>query len=186
MKGHKWKLIIAVLLIAFASYRAIEWRRWHGHADSSTDVVLELTPATQVIKVGQIPKFALSLINNDDESVVLVEPGDGSVSGWRTPIIEWPAAFLHRGSRCGNINALKPNEVFILKPGETRQLSEWVGHPQLPGPGRYQVTVRYTNRPEHEWGGLPLGTHDAWAMDRVRNSTKVSATSNAVEIIVEK
>src|SRR5919201_6135680 len=73
-------------------------------------------------------RFTATLLNKGKETVTLVTPGDGSDCGWRTPLVGWsvvkvsadnPRAGkhpdkvpLHRGARCGNVNALKADEVF--------------------------------------------------------------------------
>jgi hypothetical protein len=189
MNGRKWKrlgVLAALLAIGFLCYQVIQWLRWREQPDFATGVAVELRPAQQVIKVGELPDLSVTLVNRGNREVLLVEPGDGSDCGWRTPQIEWSRSHWFRGPRCGNINALKLEEVFILKPGESRRLCDWVGVPQLTGPGRYRVAVRYTNDPDQSWSGLPLGEHEGAALQEVRGSAKVSAVSNSVEIVVEE
>src|SRR5438067_2030418 len=111
---------------------------------------LRLQTTTPHMKRGQDVRWEVSIINHGQQAVTLVQPGDGSDCGWRTPVIEWvingkvegagrlieevskadspvrkpvlkPACLspdFARSDRCGNINALKPDEVFVLKPGE--------------------------------------------------------------------
>jgi len=126
------------------------------------------------------------LVNRGNQEVVLVQPGDGSNCGWRTPLIEWSHGSWFHAPRCGNINAFKADEVFSLKPGESQQLCDWVQVPRLAHPGRYRLTVRYTNNPDQSWIGSPLGKHDDAAIQAVHFSTKLSAVSNTVEIVVEE
>jgi hypothetical protein len=158
---------------------------WPERADPETGGALQLTPETQSIKAGQSPHFTVTLVNGGKNEVVLVEAGDGSGCGWRTPLVEWSPRQRCGGRRCGNINALKPEEVFTLRPAESRELKGWLGEPYLPNPGRYRVALRYSNEPQREWFGVPLGEHDpkAWAL--VRRSTPVTVVSNAVEVVVE-
>jgi hypothetical protein len=151
----------------------------------ASNVVLTLAPATQTIKAGQAPRLTVTLVNRDKQSITLVEPGDGSESGWRTPLIEWSPRPPGKVARCGNINRLRASEVFTLKPGVSRVLSEWIGRPPLPGVGRHKVSLRYVNEPRRKWLGLPLGEHDPKAMKAVQASTAISLVSNTVEIIVE-
>jgi hypothetical protein len=157
-------------------------------ADSprSSGLVLLLAPATQTIKAGQTPKFTATVVNRGKQTVTLVEPGDGSECGWRTPLIEWLPRRPGRVARCGNINALRANEVFTLKPGQSRALSEWIGQPPLPGPGRHKVRLRYVNEPTRPWLGAPLGKHDPEAMKAVQRSTPLAIASNSVEVVVER
>jgi hypothetical protein len=65
--------------------------------------------------------------------VVLVEPGDGSEVGWRTPVIRWTVRRIAQGRaadvtlepdpRCGLMNGpYAEAEVFTLAPGHSRRL----------------------------------------------------------------
>src|SRR5262245_43765851 len=138
MNRRRWKrlgLLAALPVIALVSYRAIDWLRWREQPDSATRVAVELRPAHQVIKIGEAPDLSVTVVNHGGQEVILVEPGDGSDWGWRTPVIEWSSSTWFRGPRCGNVNALKPEDVFTLKPGESRRLGGWVGVPQLRGHG---------------------------------------------------
>lgn len=151
---------------------------------------LRLTPGNG--RVGA----ELTLINLSSTPLVLVEPGDGSEIGWRTPILTWiieplddvarasAARTESRGRGCGNINPLRASEVFTLAPGARHAFGPWVSSPHPRGPGRWRVALRYQNQPSLEWGGLPLGEHDAEAMRRVRASSAVDVTSNSLEIVV--
>jgi hypothetical protein len=187
MRRLQWLLCVSALCgAAVLGFRTYDRARWRERPDATTGVALELSPARQVIKVGEFPLLEVSLVNHGSQGVVLVEPGDGSDCGWRTPVVEWSGKPWQQSGRCGNINPLQAEEVFSLRPGESRQLSGWVGEPYLSGPGRYRVSVRYTNRPDHKWRGIPLDDHDATAMSEVRRSTPVTAVSNTIEIVVEE
>jgi hypothetical protein len=157
-------------------------------ADDPTKPVIavELKALTPVLKKGLYPRFSVEVVNRSGREITLVKPGDGSDCGWRTPVITWTVEGVKpRGVlRCGNVNPLRPNEVFTLKPGQRMALDEWVGAPQLPGPGTYTVRLRYENRPDLKWRGKPLGEHDAATMARVRASTPAAAESNPVRIEV--
>jgi hypothetical protein len=154
-------------------------------APPAPNIVLTLAPAMQTIKAGQPPRLTATLVNRRKHTVTLVEPGDGSACGWRTPLIEWSPRPPGKMARCGNINALRAKEVFTLKPGESRVLSEWIGQPHLPGAGRHKVSLRYVNEPRRKWLGLPLGDHDPGAVKAVQRSTPVTIVSNTVEVVVE-
>ena len=137
----------------------------------------------------------LYIKNLGTRPVTLVAPGDGSVAGWRTPILHWsflpsdsweshPAPAAGAGGRCGNINRLEPEEVFQLAPGEEKELAWWhlfTGHVE---PGNYRVRLYYDNIPDMKWSGIVLPQHDVDAMQRVKNSTPVSLVSNEVEVEV--
>jgi hypothetical protein len=131
--------------------------------------------------------FDIELVNSGDRTVTLVMPGDGSEVAWRTPVLRWsvsPEPQPTQMARCGNINPLRPDEVFTLAPGERRRLREWV--PPIYGvtAGAYTVRLSYTNDPTLKWRGVELGPHDPEAMQRVRESTPCRAVSNDVEITV--
>src|SRR6516162_9153731 len=111
----------------------------------------EATPATLDLHIsakeasltlGQQPQITATITNKGSAPVTLVLPGDGSESGWRTPLVgfssiktgkdkpQHPATVpLYRGGRCGNVNALRSNEVFTLAPGKSKDLSTWIGLP---------------------------------------------------------
>ena len=153
---------------------------------------IELTTTTPVVKMDQIPQFSVSLVNHDKRSVTLVQPGDGSRVGWRTPVISW-SVINTDGSlmdpvswgRCGNINALDKDEVFTIAPGAKIKLnSGWIRASLPLQPGTYEVSFNYSNVPKLEWSGIPLGRHDRFAMRRIRNSTPFEGTSNTVKIVV--
>jgi hypothetical protein len=91
---------------------------------------------------------------------------------------------LYRGGRCGNVNALKSNEVFSLAPGKSQDLSGWIGSPRFTEPGTYSVVLYYSNDPELKWQGIPLGKHDPDAMNRVEKSHKCLLISNELNLTV--
>ena len=157
----------------------------------SDQLSLRFIPEKTVVKIDEYPVVKLYITNNGNETVTLVRPGDGSESAWRTPIVQWsildagdatshPAApdLTPKFRGCGNINALKWNEVFTVAPGETIEIER--GLPTFRKAGNYRVTMFYTNRPSMQWLGVELGTHHPIAMWRVRNSTECSLTSNEV------
>jgi hypothetical protein len=192
MGGAMWSRALSRLVLAIGLtvaviivYGEVQEVRWRERSDSSSQVSLELLPCRQVIKVGEAPHFTATLINRGDHDVTLVEPGDGSSCGWRTPLLEWSKS-KWRESRCGTINALKSGEVFTLKPGGTHHLSGWLRSPFLPRPGLYRVSLKYANDPNLKWSGIPLGQDDETALEEVRHSTRMAAVSNAVEIVVEE
>lgn len=159
-------------------------------------VAVTIRATSSEIEVGQRPTFRITLLNQGKEPVTLVQPGDGSESAWRTPVIGWsvlPAESkaahpdeipLHRGGRCGNINPLGEDEVIRIKGGDQTELGTWVGQPSFPKPGKYRVVFYYANRPKIEWHGLPLGSHHAEAMKAVRDSTACELRSNEIIISV--
>jgi hypothetical protein len=131
--------------------------------------------------------FEIELVNTGDRPVTLVMPGDGSGNGRRTPLLRWSASpDLEKPQvlYCGNINRLRPGEVFTLAPGERKKLREWV--PPIFGvAGRtYTVRLSYINDPALQWGGLELGPHDPATMRQVRESRPCLADSTDVSSVV--
>jgi hypothetical protein len=68
---------------------------------------------------AQQPQITATITNKGSAPVTLVLPGDGSESGWRTPVVGFSSIKVgkdkpkhpadvprYRGGRCGNINAL--------------------------------------------------------------------------------
>jgi len=162
-------------------------------------VILRLEATRAEVPQGEAPKMIVTLVNKRKETVTLVQPGDGSNCGWRTPIMGWsvikvtdggvakhPTELpLHKGGRCGNINSLKKTEVFTLAPGKSKEVEGWVGAPSLLDPGTYSVVVYYSNDPDLTWKGLPLGKHDPEAMEQVKKSFQCALISNPVQIVVK-
>lgn len=165
-------------------------------APSQFELHLEL-PST--FSADSRSEVAISIKNVGESAARLVLPGDGSSVRWRTPIVGWSILKADSGlehpmlppfpknvARCGNINALSRDEIFMLKPGETRDLSEWVAFPRDLLPGSYRVVFYYTNSPGLTWSGVPLGDHDRVAMAQAQSSTSVALASNEVAVVVAK
>ena len=136
--------------------------------------------------------WAASIVNYSGETVVVVLPGDGSPYGWRTPIVKWnvvsEAVAIEQHSRagCGNINALRPDEVIKLRSGESVSINSYgLLAPSLPKSGTASVSLSYVNIPHLEWKGIPLGPHDPETMVRVRASTPLRLMSNTVRLEIE-
>lgn len=134
------------------------------------------------------PSLELTLTNRGEVPVALVLPGDGSECGWRTPFLNF--TWLQDGKpvpprglcRCGNMNALQAGEVFTLKPGESKVITDWLAAVP-PGVGAYQLKVSYTNKPDAEFLGLAV-EHDEAEIQKLRASTPVSVESNAIDITI--
>lgn len=97
--------------------------------------------------------YALTLKNTSKQTLKLVDAGDGSESGWRTPSIAWtgtqngkPAKELE-GGRCGMMNAIEKSEIFSIAPGASHSINQWI-HGPLYAAGTYEVRLRYTNDPK--------------------------------------
>jgi hypothetical protein len=133
-------------------------------------------------------QFTGTLFNDGTKVVSLVEPGDGSESGWRTPTVSWTVKTMsgqpvtqQRGARCGNVNPLHESEIFDLPPGAKHVMTPWFGSPDVPA-GKYVVRATYENDPKAKMHGLALGMHDEKALELVRQSTACRVESNALTV----
>ncbi|MCX6639039.1 MAG: hypothetical protein NTW14_00975 [bacterium] len=142
-------------------------------------------------------KGTITITNRGGESVTLVQPGDGSDIGWRTPVVGWSVIPfdqpepehpkdppLDRYGMCGDINPIELTEVFTLKHQESKQLGGWVRYPKFPQPGKFRVVFYYQNIPDLEVSGIPLGRHDAAALELIKRSTTCKLISNEMIITV--
>ena len=130
--------------------------------------------------------FVATIINGGTKPVMLVEPGDGSDVGWRTPVITWKVTTLAganvprpRHARCGNVDGLDEKDVFTLKPGARHVLAGWLGQPSSPG-GRYSVRLVYDNDPSRKQQGVAFSPPTAAALALVKKTTVCRVESNAV------
>jgi hypothetical protein len=148
------------------------------------ELAIELRADTPVIRRGETPRFTAHLVNRSVRPTTVVLPGDGSSDGWRTPVVRWSPP-LQLGGRCGNINALKAEEVITLGPGQRVPLG-WLGRPTLAGAGAHKVSVELEHIPDLQWSGIPLGKHDPGAMQKIRLREGFRAVSNVVEVQVRE
>jgi hypothetical protein len=208
MSRYRVRILAPCLLIALGGCESTPTTTKTTHADgignsaepasaTSTKVhcALEIDPPEEA-RLGDYIQLTAHIRNDGNTPVTLVQPGDGSNCGWRTPIVGWsvlPADSteshpanppLCKGGRCGNVNALKPDEIFTLQPGESRELSGWLGPLPIDADGAYRVHLYYTNDPDIKWSGLPLSPHDPAAMRRLKDSTPVQLISNELKLHV--
>jgi hypothetical protein len=148
---------------------------------------LELKTSVAEAPAGAFAPVEVWIVNDSAEAVSLVEPGDGSRYGWRTPLVQWlygrPTDELgprRLPPRCGNMNPLDAAGVFVLLPGERRRLGDWLGEPLPTETGAWRVRLRYRNDPEAAWRGEEVVS--AAAIARVRQSTPVDLLSNELEL----
>jgi hypothetical protein len=185
-----YALVFLMLLLAPANVYSVD-----PSTACSLDVQVEaLVPVADLRSDGILGSDQLKvyLRNSGPSRITLVEPGDGSDRAWRTPILTWHVEVVGGSYAppelllCGNINALRPGEVFSLEPGELRALSKWVPPIWIARKGIYKLRLAYQNDPILEWKGIPLSEHDKNEMSRVRASTPCTAMSNEVTIEVKR
>lgn len=183
------KLITVLLFLASCMLSVSSAGTTSASLQEPAGLSLELSAGATTVRVMEQPKVNIVITNGGREPVVLVRPGDGSDRELRTPLVKWlvepvpgegdPAGILRSVMECGNINALRPDEVFTLAPGKSETFNTYVWA-TFSKPGKYRVRYEYENRPSMEWGGIVLGKHDEGAMRRVRQSTACKLTSGEV------
>ena len=168
-------------------------------ATAAQKITLEAEPNSLAVPVGDRPDVHLFIVNGGPDELTLVQSGDGSSYGWRTPLVGVsiaPVAVAKHpragdtprfsGGRCGNINPLRDEEVVVLAVGQRLEVDVgWYHLEPLDQVGTFEMVFYYENRPTLEWRGLALGGgHDAKAMARVRDSSNVELRSNQVVVTV--
>ena len=168
-----------------------------AHAETCSVEIFLAAPDHKVLaQEGRVvdPKpLSVTIRNVGREIITLVQPGDGSESGLRTPTVSWSvrsargsAVSQHFGRRQDTlINPLEPREVFRLEPNMKHVLSHWIPPIVVDGPGKYVVSLHYVNNPHLTWTGSPMGAHDAATMALVTQSSSCDAVSGPMEIEVQ-
>jgi hypothetical protein len=159
-------------------------------AESGPNVRLELLlTSAESLPPGAIAPFEIWLINDGESPVSLIEPGDGSAYGWRTPLVQWLSGRSDRElgppvllPRCGNMNQLQAKEVFTLQPGERRKLGDWTHAPSFAEAGEWNVRLRYRNDPQQTW--RDERDLDPAVARLVRESSAIDIVSNEVTVTV--
>ncbi len=171
---------------------------------AAAHLALRVTVDKTVFHKGNFPNMQVAVINQGAAPVTLVEPGDGSDVGWRTPCIGWSIlptsdpGLKHPRSipalhvlRCGNVNTLKAQEIFDLAPGSTHLLPNgsfdeaWFQTVAKRPAGTYRIVFYYQNDPARRWSGIPLGQQDPDAIKRSQASTPCFLVSNELVITVK-
>jgi hypothetical protein len=154
-------------------------------APRCTGVTLELTAKKR--EAGRVTLVA-TLVNGGTTPVTLVDPGDGSEMGWRSPLITWKLTGsdgkrepVFDGPRCGNMNTLHVKEIFTLKPRGRHVLGEWLHQPH-PRPDRYVVSLVYENDPLRGLRGMADRGESAAALALIAKSTPCRVESNAITV----
>ena len=163
----------------------------------SGELVLKIQAPADTILLRESTTFIVTITNQGEDPVTLVDPGDGSVHKMRTPIVGWSVVLAeeYQGKnfdepllkymrRCANINPITIEEIFTLKPGETRTIDGWIGKPIFPRPGKYHVAFYYENIPSMPVFGIPLGRHDPGAIEKIRQSDPYVLKSNKITVEV--
>lgn len=158
-------------------------------------LTLEVTaPEKALTAIGPQRGFKAVLHNHGTQPFTLVMPGDGSDAGMRTPKVGWtvkpvtpvaPGELVPEMARCGNINGFNASEIFVLKPGEKKDLGGWIGGVSFPGAGEYDIQFQYENDPNLKMKGLvmrPPGGPDPY--DAVKKTDAVNVVSAKLRVKV--
>jgi hypothetical protein len=136
---------------------------------------------TPQVHVNSFAKIRVFLKNGSDRTYHLVQPGDGSDAGWRTPTIKWYVDGARQDVDYRNDPSITPltlGELFDIAPGARVELNSWVGGVYLREVGNHDVALQYQNDPGLTWlGTTGSDHHDPEAMKKVRASDKVDLMS---------
>ena len=167
----------------------------------SLGLTMDLKVKNIELRVGESLACEVKITNRGKKTVTLVAPGDGSQHGWRTPITGGSVLSLEstkkhatrptpsKAPRCGNMNGLKKDEVFTLKPGQSKKLQAWTTLGPFEAAGKYRVILLYENQPSLKWPRDDLGLagpHDKEALQKVKTSSKCLVVSNEIIITAVK
>src|SRR4051794_26625538 len=82
------------------------WRGFRSpppHRTPRPKLELRLRAKQAKVKKGHEVAWEVGVVNRGKSTVTLVQPGDGSDAGWRTPIIEWVIDGKEGGARLNRV-----------------------------------------------------------------------------------
>jgi hypothetical protein len=123
------------------------------------------------ITKDSIDNINISILNNSNDSIKIVLPGDGSTPGWRTPTVRWsiikiddeinkhPENELPELSKelgyCKLINKIKLDEIITIHAQKEFQLSKYVISPyyysKRKSKGKYSIKLYFKHDSKHGW-----------------------------------
>ena len=194
MKRFIFRLGILVLTFLIGTGIFYAWEQvspWKSSRQSNELSLVFMTSST-VVRAYDFATTKVFITNYSDATVTLVQPGDGSWTGRRTPTVAWSIMEITGSGQevptprfnligCGFVAPLRWSEVFQLAPGESKELR--VSRPYLAKPGIYKVKFFYANRPSTQGLGRS-GWHNPLAMWRVKHSTETRLSSNEITFTV--
>jgi len=163
------------------------------------DFTLTLKAKSETIILGEQPTLTATIINNSDKEVLLVPTLDGSIVGWRYPIVKFivtqpsdappPQIF----GRCGNTNNIQASDFTkVPKKGIFRLFSQsaYMSNNPFTTPGTYTVQLIYsTDAKSKKWNGRwGLGLGSELSRNGIRRHLAkvpiMNLKSNVVTIVV--
>jgi hypothetical protein len=197
MKRFILRLGILVLTFLIGTGIFYAWEQlspWKSSRQSNELSLVFMTSSTAV-RAYDSATAKIFVTNYSNANVTLVQPGDGSWSGWRTPSVAWSIMEITDSGEeaptprarligCGNVAPLRLrwSEVFQLAPGESKELK--VSGPYFSKPGIYKVKFLYANQPSTEWLGRASVLQNPLAMWRAKHSTETRLISNEITFTV--
>jgi hypothetical protein len=156
--------------------------------NASSGLLLELLPDVATFRQHDGPEITARLTNNGERVVRLVMPGDGSLAGWRTPLIQWtftpdPAliGLRLRGRIELHIQGIRQEDIFTLGPGQSRDLDHWILPRIFPSAPKFAASITYSNNPTIALRGFP-SSYDDVAVAMVDESDQCSVHSNEIRV----
>ena len=191
---------VAVLVLALPSTvgASASSREPAGSEADSVVVTLHVALPTNPVEVGSSVSTIATLSNVGRVAATIIQPGDGSRWGWRTPFVGWsliregddaehPDAWPGppAGWRCGNVNGLWRDQIVTLYPGQSVTLSSWCNLGVIDEPGEYRAVMYYWNRPD--FGPTAIHSYHESVLPHIRASTPLELVSNEVVVrVVER
>ena len=130
---------------------------------------VELEKLELRINKDSIGGINISIFNHSKDSIKIVLPGDGSIIGWRTPIVRW--SVIKKGGdekhpnklpeldkkfgRCKMMNPPKREEIISIGSHSQVEIKGGVYWPQIPKKnGKYSVKLYLLNDPNNRLGKI--------------------------------
>ncbi|MCP4438273.1 MAG: hypothetical protein GY810_04950 [Aureispira sp.] len=175
------------------------------HQELFDSLELKIATATTTFSKSESGNYLINaqLLNNSTDSLLVVLPGEGSVSGWRTPIMGWSIINLDSNEvhsdnfpsipeltlLCANVNQVTEKDLTKIAPASSASLS-WIDFHRvfdvktLNKVGTYSIKLYYKNTPDLDWEKIGYLSYTEEAAIRIKNETQEFMISSN-EIIIK-
>ncbi|MFK7775974.1 MAG: hypothetical protein AB8F94_27870 [Saprospiraceae bacterium] len=167
MKSKKvnYLLILSVLIFGISCQNRMPIASMKKYMAKEMDLRITTENKKLSLSKKEFPKVKVSLNNFTKDTIKILQPGDGSNVGWRTPTIRWSVIDLEKEeshpdtlpeikekiSRCGNMNGLNRRDIVSLRPKFGIKL-KWTSDPSIPRRlGKYSVRFYFEHKPDSDW-----------------------------------